>query len=229
MFRAAKDWNPRQALLKDLLKNKDKFEEAVHLCMDMHKFVHLSSMSSVKEKTLADEVLEGLSEEAFTIMPTDKDVTIAWNLWHIARIEDLTINILVQNTNQVLNDGWLDKLKITVRDTGNAMTDEEIIHFSRSVDKEELRNYRNAVGLQTQKVLKYLTPSDLKRKISQDRLERIREEGGVTSHPDSMWLLDFWGKKDVSGILQMPVTRHQIVHLNDSLKLKEKISKINLK
>jgi hypothetical protein len=49
---------------------------------------------------------------------------------------------------------------------------------------------------------------------------RILDEGGVTGHKDSLWLLDFWGKKTVAGILLMPITRHQILHLNDSMKLK---------
>jgi hypothetical protein len=31
------------------------------------------------------------------------------------------------------------------------------------------------------------------------------------------------GKKTVAGILLMPITRRQIVHLNDSMNLKEKI------
>jgi hypothetical protein len=30
-------------------------------------------------------------------MPSSKDETIAWVLWYIARIEDLTINILIHN------------------------------------------------------------------------------------------------------------------------------------
>jgi hypothetical protein len=46
---------------------------------------------------------------------------------------------------------------------------------------------------------------------------------GVTEHKDSVWLLDFWGKKTVAGILLMPITRHQIVHLNDCIKLKERL------
>lgn len=226
MFKAATDWNPKQALLKEIIKNKDRFAEAIQLCLDMHRFVHQSSMLSAEEETLEDEVWEGLSEEDLTIMPTDKDVTIAWNIWHLTRIEDLTINILVENGPQVLNDNWLKKLKVTVKDTGNAMTDEEILSLSLSVNKEELKNYRNAVGRQTQQIISSLTPGDIKRKISPEGLNRIKLEGGVTDAPDSLWLLDFWGKKDVAGILQMPITRHQIVHLNDSLKLKEKIRRL---
>ena len=227
MFKAAMDWNPKQALLKETIKDKDRFTEAKGLCMDMHKFVHLSSMLSTDEETLEDQVWEGLKDADLELMPTIKDVTIAWNLWHITRIEDLTINLLVQNGSQILDANWLKKLNTDVKDTGNAMTDEEILTFSKSVNKTELKNYRNAVGRQTQQVLSNLTLSEVKRKIAAESLARIRAEGGVTEAPDSLWLLDFWGKKDVAGILQMPITRHQIVHLNDSLKLKDKIKRLN--
>lgn len=226
MFKVGQDWNPKQALLKDILGKKEHFKDAINLCLQMHQMVHLSEISDSAKDTLADEVWEGLTEDAFSVMPTGKDVTIAWNIWHITRIEDLTVNILVNDSNQVLDTNWLNKLNISVKDTGNAMSDEEILSFSKSVNKMELRNYRNAVGRQTQTILKNLTAEDVHKKIPSDRLNRILQEGGVTSHPDSIWLLDFWGKKDVSGILLMPVTRHQVVHLNDSLKLKEKIKKL---
>jgi hypothetical protein len=226
MFKAATDWNPKQALLKEIIKNKDRFPEAIQLCQDMHRFVHQSSMIPVEEVTLEDELWEGLAEEDLNIMPTVKDVTIAWNLWHLTRIEDLTINILVADGPQVFNDKWLKKLNVTVKDTGNAMADEEILSLSDALNKEELKNYRNAVGRQTQQILSSLSLGDIKRKVSTDGLNRIKLEGGVTNAPDSLWLLDFWGKKDVAGILQMPITRHQIVHLNDSLKLKEKIKRL---
>lgn len=229
MFKAATDWNPKQALLKEIIKSKDRFTEAIQLCMDMHKFVHLSSMSSTYEETLEDQVWAGLKDADLTVMPTIKDVTIAWNLWHITRIEDLTINILVNNSSQILDANWLEKLNIEVKDTGNAMSDEEILSFSKLVNKIELKNYRNAVGRQTQQILSNLTLTEVKRKVASENLARIRTEGGVTEAPDSLGLLDFWGKKDIAGILQMPITRHQIVHLNDCLKLKEKIKKLNSK
>ena len=46
---------------------------------------------------------------------------------------------------------------------------------------------------------------------------------GVSEHPDSLWLLEFWGKKDVAGILLMPPTRHMLLHLNDCCRWKLEI------
>lgn len=222
MFKPGTDWNPKQALLKELLKNKSRFDEAKPICIEMHSFLH-SSNTNTSSLTLMDEVWKNLSPEVCYIMPTTKDVTIAWNIWHITRIEDLTVNILLKDSSQILSEEWLKKLQISVKDTGNAMTDEEIIDLSRNINMLELKNYRDAVGMATQAYLKTLTTDCLNKKFPKERVNRILFEGGLTNHPDSIWLLDFWGRKDTAGILLMPVTRHQVGHLNDCLKLKQKI------
>lgn len=225
MFQVGIDWNPKQAKLKELTLNTEKFKEAMELCLYLHGIVHTSEISHNPETSYYDEIMNGLTQEAFTIMPTIKDVTIAWNIWHITRIEDITSNILIQEKEQVLNEDWLKRLGVTATDTGNAMTDEEILDLSKSIDMEELKNYRKAVGVRTRGIIESLTPDDLKRKVKPEGIARILKEGGVTEHPDSLWLLDFWGRKNVAGILLMPITRHQIGHLNDSMKLKKKLMK----
>lgn len=102
------------------------------------------------------------------------------------------------------------------------MTTDEIIHFSRALNMSMLMSYREAVGKRTRAVIKALSPPDLKRKVKPE-IARVLDEGGVIEHKDSIWLLDFWGKKTVAGILLMPITRHQIMHLNNCLQMKEKI------
>jgi hypothetical protein len=86
-----------------------------------------------------------------------------------------------------------------------------------------LYEYRNAVGTRTKEIIKALKPEDMKRKVSQEGIDSIARVGGVSKHPDAVWLLDFWGRKTIAGIIQMPITRHQIVHLNDSVRLKKRI------
>jgi hypothetical protein len=226
MFSVNESWNPQQKLLKSIMRKEDRFEEAKELILYLHSIVHSSKVYGIKNMTLEDEVWEGVSNFDFATMPTVKDVTIAWNIWHITRIEDLTANILIANNNQVLNANWLNRLGVDVTDTGNAMSDDEIIFLSNKLDMSELQRYRSAVGKNTKKVLSNLNFNDLKRKVTADGLKRILDEGGVIEHPESIWLLDFWSKKDVAGIINMPVTRHQVVHLNDSLKLKKKCARI---
>lgn len=216
-------WNPKQALLREIIQKPDNFDEAIKLCLEMHSLIHTSEMSGINIKTLEDELWNGLDEFSFRTMPTIKDTTIAWNIWHLTRIEDITANILIADDTQVITrDHWLDKMNVTVCDTGNAMTDEEIEALSSAIDMNELRSYRIAVGRKTKEIIEQLQVNDLKRKMEPARLQRIFDEGGVLKVEGSKWLVEFWSKKTIAGILLMPITRHQIVHINDSLKLKEK-------
>jgi hypothetical protein len=225
MFSLRTDWNPEQTALREALSKAERFNEAVRLCLELHGLVHSGQIASSKKPTVFDELLDGLTEEAFAVMSSPNGTSIAWNIWHITRIEDITANILIAGGKQVLNTTWLKKIGATVRDTGNAMTKDEILNFSRSLNMNMLISYRDEVGRRTRDIVKNVKPPDLKRKMKPESVERILAEGGVTSHKDSLWLLDFWGKKTVAGILLMPITRHQILHLNDSMKLKKKIMK----
>jgi hypothetical protein len=226
MIQVATDWNPKQALLKEIILKPDRFDEAMNLCLEMHSLVHVSEVSVASGGTFEDDLWDGLDETTFRTMPTVKDDTIAWNIWHITRIEDITANILIADNAQVFrNDNWQGKMNVTISDTGNAMTTQDIIAFSATINMNQLRNYRKEVGKRTRGIIKQLKPGDLKRKVVSTGLQRILDEGGVAE--DSRWLIDFWGKKTVAGILLMPIMRHQIVHLNDSLRIKEKCQKLN--
>lgn len=220
-------WNSNQKLLKEILLKQDKFEQAMKLCLEQHAMLHSSEMSEIGLITFEDELWENLGETTFRTKPSVEDDTIAWNLWHLSRIEDITINILIAGEAQVINtDHWLEKMNVKVCDTGNSMTHDEIIDLSSNINMQELRNYRIAVGRKTREIIEKLKPTDLKRKMEPARLQRILDEGAVLDIDSSNWLIDFWGRKNVAGILLMPVTRHLMVHINDSIRLKEKCKRI---
>lgn len=221
MFQIGTDWNPLQTRLKEIITKQDYFEEMQQLTLKMHSLVHSNIVYENQETTFMEEIWKNLTDKAFRTMPTLKDDTIAWNIWHITRIEDLTSNYLIAGSEEILDDNWLVKLNINIRNTGNAMTNPEIIDFTNKVDRTALYEYRNAVGRRTKEILHNLHPEDMKRKVAKEGLDKIESTGGVTQHPDSIWLLDFWGRKNIAGIIQMPITRHQIVHLNDARRLKK--------
>lgn len=224
-------WNSNHNFLREIIVKADKFDEAIKLCLEQHLMVHRSENSGKYIVTFEDELWDGLDEKAFRTMPSPKDeATIAWCLWHLTRIEDITMNILVADDTQVINtDNWKEKMKVTISDTGNVMTNEEIIDFSSIIDMEQLKNYRMATFRKTREIIKNFEPSDLKRKMERDRLQRILDEGGVLDVKGSRGLIDFWGRKNVAGILLMPITRHQIVHINEAVRLKEKYRKLSVK
>lgn len=219
MFLVSRDWNPRQKKLASLLSKKSTFSEAIDLCLEMHALLH--DFSADSNPSFYRELISDLNEDMIRFRPEKSFSSIAWNLWHITRIEDIVSNILINDSLQILNSEWSRKLKYSITDTGNAFTKDDVDDLDQKINIEELFQYRSAVGTKTQEIIGKLTAEELKRKPSKEQLDRILSEGALTDEEDSIGLLDFWSRKTVSGLLTMPLTRHQVVHINDSFKLKE--------
>lgn len=208
--------------LGTMIRKADRLEDARRLFSELHGALHLSEVSGGEENEL-DRLTGDLEDTEYAVMVTSKDETIAWALWHIARLEDLTMNLLVSGGEQVWNREWARRLGTAVADTGNAMSDDQIMELSKALRPAELLQYRSAVGRRTRQIVEGLTADNMKREVRKEDLKRIREEGGVTAQEDSVWLLDYWEKKDVAGLLLMPPTRDPMLHLNDCCKWKQQI------
>lgn len=218
-----KTWNKYLKELREVILKKDKVDESRSLAMMLHSMVHSSYVSETNEKTFEDELLEDLEDEIFRTSINEKGRTIAYGLWHSSRIEDITMNLLVAGDEQVFNSGnWKEEINTNIIDTGNALSSEEILEFSKNINIQELKNYRIAVGKKTRAIIGNLTNEDMKRKFDKEKLQRIIDEGAVLDVEASNWLIDFWGRKNVAGIILMPATRHNMVHINESLSAKRK-------
>ena len=213
MISTAKQINPLIKMLRSIIKDSSRFHQTKQLL--------------IKLQELADDEYFSVTCDhgEHMIMPTPQDVTIAWNFWHITRIEDMVVSRLIYHREEVFEE-WQERLNVLYRDTGNAMTDEEIIDLSKQLNLDQLMEYRKAVNAQTKEMIQLLKYSDLFIKVKKEDIQMLLMTGSVSQHPDAIWLLDFWGKKDVSGLLLMPISRHPFVHLFDNLKLIEKIKKM---
>jgi len=134
---------------------------------------------------------------------------------------------LIADAEQVFDKEWMERIRVKISDTGNAFGEDDVDALDRTIDAKELLLYRKAVGKKTQKTLRDITEADRKRKPTQGQLARILKEKVLTKEKDSIWLLDFWGNKTVAGLLTMPITRHQMVHINDCFKIKRIYQKKN--
>ncbi len=210
------------AQLGGCIRKEAQLEEAKALFLQLHAAVHLSAVGGGSANEV-DALFCDLERPEYAVMPTAKDETIAWALWHLARIEDLTMGVLAGRGDQLFDHQWQIRLNAPITDTGNALTDDEIMQLSKSLVTAELLHYRNEVGRRTRAMVQKLTAADLRQPVDPTLLEKIRSEGGVTQQSDSAWLLDFWAKKDVAGLLLMPPTRHAMLHLNDCCKWKGQI------
>lgn len=220
MTEIEKAYNLKIDELRKLIRSRKTFEPAIELALEIHAVTHTRAVSLAVAPTFCDELLDGLTDKDYSVMPTRQDETIAWHLWHIARIEDLVGNLLIAGQPQIFNAEWMTRMNVGVRDTGNIMTDKQIIDFSEQVNKQELIHYRDTVGRQTREILKALTPDDLKRKPRAEYLNRLVDEGGLLEAKGSLWLKDFWGKHTVGGLILLPLTRHHMMHLPDSAAIK---------
>lgn len=211
-------WNSKQKTLKEIIMKPDRFEEAIKLCLEQHSMMHSSEMSNLNTVTFEDEVWDGLDEDTFRTSVNKKGRTVAYGMWHSARIEDMTMNILAADSVQVIDeDNWIKKLNSEIYDTGNELTPPEILKFSSTINMKELYNYRIAVGKRTQEIITNLKCGDMKKKVKPEGLKKILEIGAVADVESANWLIDFWGKKNIAGLLLMPATRHLLVHINESI------------
>jgi hypothetical protein len=190
----------------------------------MHGILHDKKVYKSKDETIYNILWENLKEETCKKI-SSKETSILWNIWHISRIEDIAGNILINNGETIFNKEIQTKLNIKIKNTGNAMSYKEIENFNNSINIKELNNYRIKVGKQTKEIIGNLRFKDMKRKVENNQLDKIKENGGVINDKNSIWLLDFWGKKNMLGIIMMPITRHQTIHLNDCFNIKEKYNK----
>ena len=213
-------WNSQFKILQSTWPKPLDFLKNIEICLELHAMVHSAAMCRPASWSFEDELWQNLPEEAFRRIHRDEQ-SIAWKLWHAGRIEDITMNLLIAGKEQVFNSGgWPDKLKIAVPDTGNGMSEEEIREFSDRIDMKALKRYRDEVGQRTRSIIKALRPADLKRKADKEGLRRIVEEKAVSE--TALWLLEYWGGKTVAGLLLMPATRHNLVHLNESMRIKQR-------
>ena len=142
-------------------------------------------------RVLTDPAIEQLGEAQMRGRPHPGANTIAWLIWHMARIEDVGVNRLVDDRPQVLEDGWVARLGVGRRDVGTGMSDAEVDELSRRVDLDALAGYWDAVTRRTPEVVANLRGSDLGAIVPKERVERVATAEGAVA-PGAEWLTEFW-------------------------------------
>lgn len=218
-------WNEQIKTLRALLNQAEHHAQAVDLFMVLHAAVYSARLEPTCPWSAEDETWRGLSDAAARRRPPGGEHSIAWMAWHTARCEDITMNLLVAARPQVLLDeGWLERLGVPDRDTGNAMTPEEVDRFSTTIDLDALREYRLAVARRTRAIVRSLPPGSFKQKMDPARVAEIYAQGAVV--PAASYLTDYWGAQTAAGLLLMPCTRHHLVHWNEAARMKSKLKHI---
>jgi hypothetical protein len=218
-------WNQQQQKLRKQLTQVENFNQAIELFYCQHAMIHTATMSNLGVWSFEDEIWQGIDERMIRFIPPKFDHSIAWIFWHLTRIEDITMNLFIAESNQLfLQEGWYEQLGVSYRDTGNAMSRDEVDDLSLHIDLTQLREYRIATGRRTRMVISQLHERDLMREVSPSQLQRALDEGSVVEA--SRGLLNYWGGLTCAGLLLMPPTRHSLVHLNEAMCIKVKALKL---
>ncbi len=219
-------WNTNHKELRRLLSSREWHQEAISLFLEQHRVLHSAGLTDgEKEETqahsLEDDLFSGLTDDQVRHIPKGEEHSIAWVIWHIARIEDITMNMLVAGGPQVLEEGgWASKIGVVFYHSGNTLDAVDVARLSSTIDINALRAYRLAVGRETRQIVSRLQPGDFSKKPNPDRLELILTKGAVVE--EARGIVDYWSKRTIAGLLLMPATRHNLVHLNEALSLKRR-------
>ena len=88
---------------------------------------------------------------------------------------------------------------------------------------KELYSYIFEVKDSTEKIISSLSYDELKKKILEERKEYLKSLNVVSDDENAIWLIDYWCGNDIRGRLQIPFSRHSIIHIEASLRIKNNI------
>jgi hypothetical protein len=126
--------------------------DGVKFLLQQHARVHSVDVGAGEVGSFWDRVF-GVSDDQLRGCPAGMN-SMAWLMWHVARTEDVVVNLVVTAGRQVFDAGWRPRMDIERADIGTAMTHAEMADLSARIDLPALRAYRSAVGLRTREVVR---------------------------------------------------------------------------
>jgi hypothetical protein len=144
--------------------------------LGQHAAVHAADVGGRIQ--LFDRIFGELSDEQLRVRPAQGLNSLVWLLWHMARTEDVAVNLVVVAGRQVLDEAWARRLSPGRRDIGTGMTEDEVADFTVRADVAAVRAYRSAVGRRTREVVGALSAATWDEPVGAADLMRANAEGG---------------------------------------------------
>lgn len=211
------EWSEKNKTMQSLLK-KATFPEGIA------ELIALRTILMEEIRTWKDLSKENFAAIPFLNAKGYHSKTIAYSLWHIFRIEDIVVNSLIRDTEEVLSSGdFAKRMHASIITTGNELQGMEIAAFSEALDIPVLYEYIEEVKRTTDDWVRTLEYPMLKRTFGEADKGRLRALSVVSTDEEAAWLIDYWCGKDVKGLLQMPLSRHWIMHIEAALRILKKL------
>jgi len=213
-----KDFSALNKLMQDNLKKEFTFSDGIKNLLQLR--------NNLMEEI--DLIFQTTGQEKFFALPFPKskgnsNATIAWSIYHIFRIEDIVCNSLINNQTQIFFEkNFQNRMNSSIITTGNELSNEQMIEFSKVLNIQELYNYAKLVKENSEKMILEISYEETKLKIPEEKKEYLKSLNVVSLNESSSWLIDYWCGKNIRGLLQMPFSRHWIMHVEACLKIKNK-------
>ncbi len=213
------EWSELNKTMQAQIKKKDTYKAGMDTLLRLRSRL-MQTLVSFKEELCREDF------HAIPFINADgyHSKTIAYSLWHIFRIEDIVVHTVIKEDEQVFFAGnYQESINSPIITTGNELMKQQIADFSRQLNLEELYAYIFEVRESTEEMLKRLPYDELKRRIPEERKEYLKSLNVVNDSEKAIWLIDYWCSKDIRGLIQMPFSRHWIMHTEACLRIKNRI------
>ncbi len=167
-------------------------------------------------------VLRLVPRELLTVRPGDIGNSIAWLVWHLARVEDVVINTIVRGEPQVLVAGdWQARMRVADERVGTGFEESEVEQLSRSVDVEALDAYWQAVRRATDEWLA-TAPAGIFDTVPDVRA-RLSAIPPIAPPKAQEGLIGFWSGRPASFLVRFPLISHGYLHLGEMLAIRGRL------
>ena len=215
-----KEWSEQNKRMQSLIRKTDTFDQGKDVLFELRNELMNTLLSFRKE----------LNRKDFDSMPFMNadgyhSKNIAYSIWHIFRIEDIVAHTLVCGDEEILFSGnYQNRINSPIITTGNELVKEQIRDFTMRLNIDELYSYIADVKKSTEEMIRNLTFSNLKIKVTSERRKKLEALGVVSTDENAVWLIDYWCNKDIRGLIQMPFSRHWIMHIEACQRIKNKLN-----
>ena len=211
------EWSELNKTMQLQIKKETTFAAGIAALLDLREKLMEELLSIKREISPAD----------FSAMPFPNakgyhSKTIAYSIWHTIRIEDIVVHSLILQDDEIFRSHQ-SSIGAPIITTGNELAGPQITDFSRMLNIDALYNYTTAVKNSTEEWLRTLSYQELKRRFGDEDKARLKALQVVSTDENATWLIDFWCGKNIRGLIQMPLSRHWIMHIEASIRIWNKL------
>lgn len=216
------EWSNANKSMQLQIKKSGTFAAGINTLIELRKRLMEQIVRLKDELTIED----------FSAMPYLNangyhNKTIAYSLWHIFRIEDIVAHSLISGKPQIFFEkDYQKRINSPIITTGNELVKRQIADFSEVLNIDELYQYAVDINKSTTKILKSLSYNDMKTKTTDEKKQHLQILGVVSEDENAYWLIDYWCGKDIRGLIQMPLSRHLIMHIEACLRIEDKLRQV---